>query len=367
VRDTGIGIAPNKQALIFEAFSQADTSTTREFGGTGLGLTICARLVAAMQGRIWVESALGTGSCFHFTVCLEAAPENSATPPNEEPSFANMPVLIVDDNLTNRRILLDMLRLWQTRPVAAASAREALSLLHGAAEQGNPFSLVLADVHMPGMDGFDLALQIKNSSLPGAAVVLMLTSAPQHGDLARCRALGFSAYISKPVRGADLRAAIAGAFQSHSHRPQVTSREEQPAKTPQTAPLRILLAEDNSVNQRLATRMLEKEGHLVVVAANGKEAMTAWLNQPFDLILMDMQMPEMDGFQATSAIRRVEAASNSHIPIIAVTAHAMAGDRERCLTAGMDDYLSKPLRKGDLLEIIARHTKPSDTLELSPA
>jgi two-component system, sensor histidine kinase and response regulator len=371
VRDTGIGVAPEKQALIFDAFSQADTSTTRQFGGTGLGLTICARLVAAMQGRIWVDSSLGKGSSFHFTICLESANETQPTA-IDEVLLANMPVLIVDDNLTNRRILTDILRMWQACPVAAASAQQGLSLMRSAAEQGHPFSLVLTDAHMPGMDGFDLALQIKSSPHLAASVILMLTSGPQQGDLARCRDLGVSAYLTKPVRRGELRAAIGGALASHSRRQQP---EEQPAENPlpavfetlRSSPLRILVAEDNLVNQRLTKRILDKEGHHVVLAADGKEALAAWLNQPFDLILMDMQMPEMDGFETTSAIRHAEAASNSHIPIVALTAHAMTGDRDRCLAAGMDDYLSKPIRQSDLLEMIAKLSRPSARLELSPA
>ncbi len=371
VRDSGIGVAPEKQALIFDAFSQADTSTTREFGGTGLGLTICARLVAAMEGKIWVESSLGMGSCFHFTLWLELAREAPPAAGTDQISLTGMPVLIVDDHLTNRRILIDLLSQWQARPVPAASAEEGLALMGRAAAQGQPFALVLTDAHMPGMDGFDLALQIRSSRDLAGAVILMLTSGTRQDDLARCRELGVSACLTKPVRRAELQAAIISALARNSSAEHFMKA---PMKTPLSAagetatqsPLRILLAEDTLVNQRLAVRILEKEGHRVVVAGNGREALTAWLNQPFDLILMDVQMPEMDGFQSTSAIRRAEAASNSHIPIVALTAHAMTGDRERCLAAGMDDYISKPINRSALLETIARHSKRSGTLALLP-
>jgi CheY-like chemotaxis protein len=371
VRDTGIGIAQEKQALIFEPFSQADGSTTRQYGGTGLGLTISARLAEAMHGTLWVESEPGKGSSFHFTIPMESAEEAPPAPSIDDVPLAGMAVLIVDDNLTNRRILTDMLWLWQARPTPAASAEEGLSLMRRASEQGHPFTLVLTDAHMPGMDGFDLAAQIKSSPYLAEAVILMLTSGQQQGDLARCRDLGVSGYLTKPVRRAELRAAIAGAFANHARR-QLALRENQngtavkpsPLPTAQPSGLRILLAEDNVVNQRVAVGILEKVGNHVVVTGNGREAIAAWRSQPFDVILMDVQMPEMDGFEATAAIRRAEAGTKVHIPIIAMTAHAMRGDRERCLAAGMDDYLSKPVRKGDLMEVIGKHSTSSTAVEL---
>jgi signal transduction histidine kinase/CheY-like chemotaxis protein len=380
VRDTGIGIVPEKQKLIFDAFSQADGSTTREFGGTGLGLTISARLVEAMHGRIWVESALGKGSCFHFIIFVESSMEIQPTPPVDELSFAGMPVLIVDDNLTNRRILTDILWLWQARPMPAASAQEALSLMRRASERGHPFALVLTDAHMPEMDGFDLATEIKKSPVLAESVVLMLTSGQQRGDLARCRDLGVSGYLTKPVRRAELRAAIAGAFASHSRRQKIDGQSPIRTTAPQIAlpntPIglrtevgprsHILLAEDNVVNQRVAVGILEREGHHVVVAGTGSEAIAAWRSLRFDAILMDVQMPEMDGLETTLEIRRNENGTGRHIPIIAMTAHAMSGDRERCLAAGMDDYISKPIRKSDLMEVLERNTKSSTILEISP-
>jgi signal transduction histidine kinase/DNA-binding response OmpR family regulator len=380
VRDTGIGIAPDKQLIIFEAFSQADNSTTREFGGTGLGLTICARLVEAMHGRIWVESALGQGSNFHFTVCLAPSDKSLDASITEAMSLAGLSILIVVGSLSNRRILTGMLLQWEAKPVAAANAQEALSLIQRAAQQGNPFSAVLIDSHIAEIDGLDLALQIQRSSEVACVIPMLFASRArprtqpraQQGDVAHCRDLGFTVYLTKPVRATDLRAILARSLTSRRQtRPSCAAEESQSAPIKDTAQapplksLRILLAEDNPVNQRVAVRMLEKEGHEVAVAANGREALTRWSNQPFDLILMDVQMPEMDGFQTTSAIRRAEAASNLHIPIIAVTAHAIDGYRERCLAAGMDDYLSKPIRRNDLMDVVAKHTKGSEILDLT--
>jgi two-component system, sensor histidine kinase and response regulator len=372
VRDTGIGIAHENQALIFEAFSQADGSTTREFGGTGLGLTISARLVEAMQGKLWVESEMGKGSRFHFTICVESTEEIPSPHPTEEVSLAGLTVLIVDDNLTNRRILTDMLWLWEARPTAAASAQEALSLMRRASQQGHRFTLLLTDAHMPEMDGFDLATQIQSSPQLAKSVILMITSGQHPGDQARCRNLGISGYVTKPVRRAELRAAITGAFASHAQLTQTRAPTQpwatvtrDPLRTNVVPPSRILLAEDNIVNQRVAIRLLEKEGHSVVVASNGTEALAAWRDQPFDVILMDVQMPQRDGFQTTAEIRRAESGTNIHVPIVAMTAHAMSGDRERCLAAGMDDYISKPIRKSDLMNVIGRHTKPLAGSELS--
>jgi two-component system sensor histidine kinase/response regulator len=287
--------------------------------------------------------------------------------------LAGISVLIIDPNLSNRRILTDVLAQWHMQSVAVACAPEGLALLRSAAEQGHPFSLVLIDCHMPEMAGFDLGWRIKSSSVQATPVILMLPSGLQQGELARCRALGFPDYLTKPVRRAELQVAIALALTSPLKLQPSPVEERSPqtlidvvSQTPRPHSLRILLAEDNPVNQRLASRMLEKEGHNVVVASNGREALECWLNQPFDLILMDVQMPEMDGFEATSAIRCAEAVSNTHIPIVALTAHAMARYRERCLSIGMDDYLAKPFSKTDLLDIIAKHKKSSNTLETTP-
>ena len=357
VSDTGVGIAPEKQKLIFDAFSQADTSTTRRFGGTGLGLTISSRLVEAMRGKIWVESIPDKGSKFHFTVALKASTQASSQPPGDT-SLAGIAVLVVDDNFTNRRILTEMFSSWQMNPTEAASAQEALSHLRRAAERGDPFALVVTDVHMPEMDGFDLADEINQSPNLANIVIMMLTSGEKRGDIQRCRGLGVSAHLMKPVRRAELRAAIVEALRS-PEKPNAaesaSSLVQAPARmAPEALRSRILLAEDNLVNQRLAARLLEKAGHSVVIVGNGKEAVAALRHETFDMVLMDVQMPEMDGFEATRAIRRAETGGNNNIPIIAMTAHAMTGDRERCLAAGMNGYVSKPIRANDLLNLVEK-------------
>jgi two-component system sensor histidine kinase/response regulator len=355
VRDTGIGIAPDKQTIIFDAFSQADGSTTRRFGGTGLGLTISARLAAAMGGRLWVESTLGIGSRFHVTICVQ--PTDETAPDTDEPALLGIRVLIVDDNLSNLRILTNLLSQWGAETAEAASAQEALSLMRRAAEQKQPFTVVLLDSQMPDVDGFDLVMQIRNSPQLAAPVilVLMLTPMELHGNPSRCRELGISAHLTKPVRPIELKSVITNAL---TGRMQVRPMLDAPPTRPGSG-RRILVAEDNIVNQRVARRLLERAGHQVVVAANGLETIAAWRNQPFDLILTDIQMPEMDGFEATSEIRRAERGTNIHIPIVAMTAHALAGDRERCLSAGMDDYISKPIDKTELIEIIVRLARES--------
>jgi signal transduction histidine kinase/DNA-binding response OmpR family regulator len=357
IRDTGIGIAYDKQRLIFEAFSQADGSTTREFGGTGLGLTISARLVSAMQGELGVQSTPGKGSSFHFSICVELAAVASR---GDNVSLRGMPVLIIDENATTRRVLTDLLTFWQARPKSASTAKESLNLMHQADEEGHPFTLLLADARTLAMDGLDLALRTRRSP-PLASVVVLLT-AEQRSDLACSQELGVSGYLTKPVRRSELMAMVQGLVHNDlplkQERPALAAKPAVPDSLLSAGQSRkhILLAEDNVVNQRVAVRLLEKGGHEVVVASNGQEALAAWQRQQFDLILMDLQMPVMDGFEATLQIRRAESRSNAHIPIVALTAHAMQGDREHCLSAGMDDYLSKPVRQSDLLEIVFRHT-----------
>jgi len=363
VSDTGIGIPPEKQKLIFEAFSQADSSTTRRFGGTGLGLTISSRLAEAMRGKIWVESEPGKGSHFHFTICLEID-HQALAPSTEEVPLAGIPVLVVDDNFTNRRILKEMFWMWQMKPTEAASAQEALTHLRRASERGHPFALVVADVQMPEMDGFDLAGRIKDTPNLADVVILMLTSGEKRGDIERCRGMGVSAYLMKPVRRAELRDAITKAMRARS---LGGNENEQALPVSQVAlrvaseslRSRILLAEDNVVNQRLAARILEKAGHSVLIVSNGREAIAALQCETIDLVLMDVQMPEMDGFEAARAIRKDEAGRKKHIPIIAMTAHAMTGDRGRCIAAGMDGYITKPIRAHDLLSLV-ENTMASD-------
>jgi two-component system sensor histidine kinase/response regulator len=350
VSDTGIGIPPEKQALIFEPFSQADTSTTRRYGGTGLGLSISSRLIAMMDGRIWLESAVGQGSTFHFTARFAQASISSIPANGDRAILENMPVLIVDDNATNRQILDKSLSHWKMRPTTAASAEAGLALLQRAHANGTPFDLMVVDCQMPDIDGFMLVERLRKLTELRDPVTIMLTSGGQRGDGQRCKELGIAAYLIKPVLQSDLLATLLRVLGPRSDAtvpmPVVTRHTLREARLP----LRILLAEDNVVNQRLAVRLLEKEGHSVVVAGDGAQALRALEKQQFDLILMDVQMPVMDGMETTAAIRKGE--HGTHIPIVAMTAHAMAGDRQRFLSLGMDGYVSKPIHASDLYDAI---------------
>jgi two-component system, sensor histidine kinase and response regulator len=353
IKDTGIGIPPEKQRLIFEAFSQADTSTTRRYGGTGLGLTISHQLVRLMGGRFWVESEVGKGSVFHFTVRLEEGrtqPERILT---DLRRLRDLPVLIVDDNATNRRILHGLLASWQMHPQEAENESQALQALGQARDRGHPFSLVLLDAHMTEMGGVALAREITEDPTLQNPIIIMLTSMDRQEDRAHYHELGIVSYLVKPVRPAELQQAVVRALGREKQ-----ARSEKATTLPALrgrSPLRILLAEDNIVNQKVAVRLLQKWGHEVAVAANGKEALEALEREgPFDAVLMDIQMPEMDGVAATAHIRQREKTTRTHIPIIAVTAHAMKGDRERYLQAGMDDYVSKPLNAEELLAVLER-------------
>ncbi len=353
VRDTGVGIPLEKQQVIFEAFTQADSSTTRQYGGTGLGLSISSRLVRMMGGRIWVESEMGHGSTFHFTARFGMQKSSSRRyEPVGVGSLRGLEVLIVDDNATNCRILQEMALSWQMKPTIADRGAEALTLIEQADTRGTPFRVILLDSQMPGMDGFSVAEKVKLYTQPDKPALIMLTSAALRGDAARCRNLGIEAYLTKPIRRSDLLQAIRTVLGLNSG-----TSENAPAVTIHSLRenrerLTILLVEDNPVNEVLATRVLEKRGHQVTVARNGRAALEALERQAPDLVLMDIQMPEMDGFEATAAIRRGEVETGEHIPIIAMTAHAMSGDKERCLAAGMDGYVSKPIRADDLFSVV---------------
>ena len=369
VRDTGIGIPLDRQGQIFEAFSQADSSTTRRYGGTGLGLTISSQLVSAMEGHIWVESEIGQGSVFHFLARFgigQPLPNRAA-----DLDLSGLPVLVVDDNATNRRILQEALTRWGMKPTLVEGGQEALATMEQAVSEGRPFRLVLLDQMMPEMDGFTLAERIKDRPELAGSVMMMLSSAGRAGDSAHCRALGMAAYLTKPFKQSELLDMIvttldggvhpAHKLAAHLPAPPQPLNSERLERNHQRSEMpgcrRLLLAEDNLVNQRLALRVLEKQGHSVTLAGNGVEAVAAWEKAqqegvPFDLILMDIQMPEKDGFEATRDIREREEAGATHTPIIAMTAHAMKGDRERCLEWGMDEYLSKPLQAKRLIEVI---------------
>jgi len=354
VSDTGIGISKAKQSLIFKAFSQADSSTTREFGGTGLGLTISARLVEMMQGKLWIKSQAGKGSEFHFTVTLGIKPTSKLKLPSlQAKKFKNLPVLIVDDNDTNRRILKEMIKSWNMLPSEASIGKSALIKMKSAEKEGTPFKLVLVDYFMPGMDGFELSEKIKQDSRLNTTKIIMLSSAGTRGDSTRCSKLGIAAYLPKPVNQSDLLDAIILTFGE-----QKKNKETQPLITQHSLRetrkgYKILLAEDNPINQKVALHLLQRQGHLVKIVNNGEEVLKSVKKDIFDLILMDVQMPKMDGLKATAAIRLQEKKSKLHIPIIAMTAHALKGDRDKCLDAGMDDYLSKPVNPDKLKKVIA--------------
>jgi PAS domain S-box-containing protein len=358
VSDSGIGIPLEKQELIFEPFAQADGSTTRRFGGTGLGLAISRQLVELMDGRMWLESELGKGSRFHFACAFKRGAE---TAPDQELAAGRIPpgleVLIVDNNPANCRIFAEMLTNWGIKPTAMENGGAGLAALEDARTAGHPFPIALLDARMPGIDGFQIMEKVRaNPSLAGA-VIMMLPTDRHMTDARRCRELGVKQILTKPVGQSELFDAIvsalgAGSARQASVQPSTPIREEPAGRS-----LRILLCEDNSVNQKLAMRLLEKAGHRVTLASTGREGLAAWENASrpgFDVVLMDIQMPDMDGLEATTEIRKREWKSGRHIPIIAMTAHAMRGDKERYLAGGMDGYISKPIRRDGLFAEIER-------------
>jgi signal transduction histidine kinase/CheY-like chemotaxis protein len=358
VTDTGIGIPAEKLKLVFEPFSQADASTTRRYGGSGLGLTISSRLVELMGGRIWLESEPGRGSKFHFTIKMGIPqfPPMRQIPEKLE-NLHGLKVLIVDDNATNRKILEEMLKNWRIRPTTADGAQSALLAMETATKSGEPFRLLLLDANMPVIDGFDLAAQIKRNPAFNGITIMMLTSSGQRGDVTRCRDLGISAYLIKPIKQSSLLDSITTILGKAE---QEITRQPRHARilSGETRILNILLVEDNRINQKISSIMIEKRGHSIAVAGNGQEAIALWQaaevkeRHHFDLILMDIQMPVMDGFEATRVIREKEKTTGTHIPIIALTANAMKEDRDICLNSGMDGYASKPLKAEQLFSVI---------------
>jgi PAS domain S-box-containing protein len=372
VRDTGIGIPADKQAVIFEAFSQADASTTRSYGGTGLGLSISRQLVRMLGGELTVDSSPGRGSTFSFTIDLPLSPARvDALEPEFPVNLRGVRVLVVDDNQTNRHILNDMLKGWKMVPTLAESGRAALEKMRSAVRDGVLFELVLTDCHMPEMDGFMFVEELKKSPELARSTIMMLTSADRQGAYKRCRQLGISATLLKPLKQSELQEAII----------EILGRVDRTQRPPGPAPvtplradgprLRILLAEDNEINQQVAVRLLNKLGHDVEVVANGQLALDALRTGEFDVVLMDVQMPVLDGFKAVAAIRGNEASTGRHQPVVAMTAHAMTGDRERCLKAGMDDYISKPITAGEvaaaLSRTVARFSAATESTASDPA
>ena len=345
IRDTGVGVAPEQASRIFDAFQQADTSTTRQYGGTGLGLAITSRIVQAMGGRIELESVPGQGSTFQITIHLR--PSSQPHPLRKTPDLSNQRVLLVDDNATSRKILIELLGDWGADVEAVDNAAAAMWSLQTVSEGSSPLPLMICDQCMPGIDGLSLIERVRAESRLRETRCILLTSGLQPNQMQRCEELGVSSHLMKPVKHSELSTALQTALGSSRTAADIVPSPSDD-KSIRLPPLKILLAEDGKANQKMAVGLLEKWGHQVDVAANGDEAVASWRQRSFDLILMDVQMPVRDGLEATRMIREEERATSAHIPIVAMTAHAMKGDRERCVAAGMDDYVAKPVRKGDL-------------------
>ena len=364
VTDTGIGIPPKKQELIFEEFSQADTSTTRRFGGTGLGLTICKQLVGLMGGKIWVESEVGVGTTFHFSANFPVAENQPSTSSFKLESLRGIRTLVVDDNQTNRRIVEEMLKSWELSPSVVDGGVSAITKMQNAAKLGKPYQLVLLDCMMPGMDGFSVAELVSGNPVFNNPTIIMISSAAGLGDALRCKEAGISHYMTKPVIKSELFDVIVDALGTDQARaePEAVVPEKRIGDLKPARPLHILVVEDDEISQRVAAGYLERAGHRVTVAGNGREAISIVdslgerNNNSFDLILMDFQMPGMDGIKTTAVIRDREKKTGNRTPIVAVTAAAMAGDRERCLAAGMDEYIAKPIHVELLFDTLEAQT-----------
>jgi two-component system, sensor histidine kinase and response regulator len=354
VTDTGMGVPREKQQRIFDPFTQADGSISRRYGGTGLGLAISTQLVRMMGGQIWLESEPGNGSRFHFTAALRRQAETAPqTRTDDVEKLAGLRVLIVDDNATNRETLAEMMQDWRLAATTAPDGPSALAQVKTASAVESPFQLILLDAAMPGLDGFNLAAELLREHRLGAPIILLLSSPHQAEDIGRCRALGLHSYLIKPVAQSELLDTILAAlgFRPVEQRPALPAGA---AGVHKTRRLRVLLAEDNPVGREVAVHTLERLGHEVIAVRSGREVLSALESGSFELVLMDVQMPELDGFETTARIRQEERITGKHLPIIALTANALKGDRERCLAAGMDDYVSKPLGRAELCAAIAR-------------
>jgi len=361
VKDTGIGIPPEKQRVIFEAFTQADGSTSRRFGGTGLGLTISSQLVKAMGGRIWVESEAGQGSSFYFSVRLRLGEQTSGRLVASAPvELRDVRVLIVDDSATNRRILAEIMRGWKVDAAQAEDGHAAVAAITAARNDGHPFTLAVLDFQMPQMDGLTLARRIRQELHEVELEIIILTSSAARGDAAICRELRIGAYLPKPVRAGDLLEAIRTVLglSVGRVRPAVVTRH---TRSEERRDLQILLVEDNPVNVIVASRMLQKRSHTVVTAKDGQQAIELFKGQMFDIVFMDVQMPVMDGYEATARIRSLQQASDHRVPIVALTAHASQQERGNCLAAGMDEFLTKPIVQEKLLDVLQRYFPGSDS------
>jgi two-component system sensor histidine kinase/response regulator len=363
VADTGIGIQPENHERVFEAFQQADASTTRQYGGTGLGLAISSRIITLMGGRVGLTSEIGKGSVFDFTAGFGIQSEDTVPESVPHTRLSNVRALVVDDNATNLRILDGILRSWGMRATLAASGGEALKILSGTDQSADGFALILTDARMPSMDGFDLVRRIRETPSLKAATVLMLTSVHTTEDVARARELGISSYLIKPVRRSALLSAIT---ESLVGSPAVEEAVTPLRQATRGKSLKVLVAEDNPVNRKLAASILQRAGHDAILVTNGKDAVDAVTRERFDVVLMDVQMPVMGGFEATRLIRELEAKSGRRTPIIAVTAHAMKGDREDCFAAGMDGFAPKPIQSAKLLEMLDRLGSESTPAATAP-